>query len=91
MEWNFGAQTLAFFAWRMDIPWQGQKPSKRFMVKRTRNIFYFFLKKHLRLSDLFGEETNEKGPKQRNLRPTERKLLPESERNSSQLFIHFLQ
>ena len=61
------------------------------MVKRTRNIFYFFLKKHLRLSDLFGEETNKKGPKQRNLRPTERKLLPESERNSSQLFIHFLQ
>ena len=25
MEWNFGARTLAFFAWRMDIPWQAIK------------------------------------------------------------------
>lgn len=25
MEWNFGAWTLAFFAWRVDIPWQAKE------------------------------------------------------------------
>ena len=25
MEWNFGAWTLAFFAWQVDIPWQAKE------------------------------------------------------------------
>ena len=47
----------------------GQRDSKYFLL--------LFHKKHLRLSDLFEEETNKNYQKQRNLRPTERKLLPE--------------
>ena len=25
MEWNFVAWSLAFFAWRVDIPWQAKE------------------------------------------------------------------